>query len=207
MEHPNKLFQGRGTDMSGRIVVLAGPSGAGKTKLSTAIEKRLNTKKVISGTTRDPRPGEVNGVDYYFFSRVEFIESVRRGEFVESAEVYGHLYGTLRDDLDSMLATGALVLLVVDIQGVESIARIYPEAQTFFVTAPKEDLIRRINERDISEEKKQERIAKLDDELLNILSPFIKYRIRNSDNDDPKDVVQKICDKIVYRVGPSALRE
>ncbi|MCK9345312.1 MAG: AAA family ATPase [Candidatus Pacebacteria bacterium] len=193
--------------MSERIVVIVGPSGAGKTKHSAALEKRLNTKKVISGTTRDPRPGEVNGVDYYFFSRVEFVEAARRGEFVENAEVHGHLYGTLRDDLDSMLATGALVLLVVDIQGVESIARIYPEAQTFFITAPKEDLIRRINERDISEEKKQERIAKLDDELLDIHNPFIKHGIRNSDNDDPEDVVQKICDIIVARVGPTALRE
>lgn len=207
MEHSNKPVYKKGIQMSERIVVLSGPSAAGKTEISKEIKKLLNVEKVISCTTRDPRPGEVNGVDYYFFTRVDFLETIRRGEFVEHFEVHGKLYGTHRDDLDAALSTGKIVVLVVDIQGLEAIARIYPDAQTFFITAPKEDLIRRLNERDMEESKRQERIEKLDDELFGMNNPFVKVRICNSDEDDMVQVAQKISDRIVFRVGRQALRE
>lgn len=193
--------------MSSQIVVFSGPSGAGKTEISKAISKLLNVQKLISHTTRDPRPGEVDGKDYHFFTRKKFLQCVKRGEFIEQFEVHGRLYGTHRDSLDTALDTAKVVVLVVDIQGLEAIGRIYPEAQTFFITAPKEDLIRRLNARDMDDEARLERIMKLDDELAGIYNPFVKVRISNGDNDDLSDVTRRICDKIVYKLGRIALRE
>jgi guanylate kinase len=90
----------------------------------------------VSTTTRQPRPGEQNGVDYFFISYDEFQQRVGRGEFLEWAEVYGNCYGTARSTVDSHLQAGRDVLLEIDIQGAQNIRRLFPEALLIFVEPP-----------------------------------------------------------------------
>ena len=100
------------------LLVLSGPSGVGK----TTVAKRLlsandNLARVVTCTTRAPREGEANGVDYHFLNEKEFSRRIEAAEFLENAEVYGELYGTMKCDVQATLASGRDVLLVNDVQG------------------------------------------------------------------------------------------
>lgn len=187
------------------LIVIAGPSCAGKTKISEELKKLLYIKKVITSTTRNPRPGEVDGIHYHFYSHKEFLRRVDDGEFLENAPYDGHLYGTRLADLNEALESGGLVLLVVEMEGVESILRHYPEAQTFFVTAPKEQLIRRINERAADEDERKKRIAGLDNDLAGEHSSLIKCLVRNPDGCFDESL-KKVRETILSKAGYSYVR-
>lgn len=106
----------------GILVVLSGPSGTGKTTLSRALLKLLPEMQYsISATTRPQRPGEENGKDYFFLSESEFKEKKNKGEFLETAKVFGHWYGTPRSFFDEKLNEGKDVLLDIDVQGALSV--------------------------------------------------------------------------------------
>ena len=107
------------------LLLISAPSGAGKTTVSQgllAANPRL--RRVITCTSRAPRPGENDGVDYHFFSREEFERRVAAGEFLEHADVYGDLKGILRSSVAELLEAGVDVLLNVDVQGAETIRRV-----------------------------------------------------------------------------------
>ncbi|HDH99817.1 MAG TPA: guanylate kinase [Firmicutes bacterium] len=140
-------------ERSGRgfLVVFSAPSGAGK---STIVREVLRRKPVpgmelsISATTRPRRPGEEEGRDYYFLSEEEFKSRRERGEFVEWAEVHGHLYGTLRRTVEEALEEGKVLLLEIDVQGARQIRRAFPESVSVFVAPPSlEVLEKRLRER------------------------------------------------------------
>ena len=120
----------------GKLVVISGPSGVGK----TSILRRLLTDlpqlvPSVSATTRPPRAGEKEGVDYHFLSAAEFEKRRAAGEFLECCQVYGrqHWYGTLVAEVKPRLAAGAWVVLEIDVEGTLSILGRYPEAVTIFV--------------------------------------------------------------------------
>lgn len=130
-------------------IILSAPSGGGKTTIAKAL---LATRKDIgysvSCTTRAPRAGEVEGKDYYFVSRTEFITKRERGEFAESAEVHGNLYGTLRSEVLRVLETGKHVLMDIDVQGASQFTRVFPQSVTIFVLPPSaEVLLERLRKR------------------------------------------------------------
>ena len=104
--------------MSGNLFIISAPSGAGKTSLVSALLK-LNTRIAlsVSYTTRAPRPGETNGVNYHFVSRETFLEMAKNGDFLESAEVYGNLYGTSQTWISREIEKGRDILLEIDWQG------------------------------------------------------------------------------------------
>ncbi len=107
------------------LVVLSAPSGAGKTTLCLQLlEARPNFTRAITCTTRPPRDGEKDGVDYYFLTPESFQERVAAGEFLEHATVYSRSYGTLRSEVLNKMSQGRDVLLTVDVQGAESIRKI-----------------------------------------------------------------------------------
>jgi guanylate kinase len=117
---------------------VSGPSGSGK---STLVQQLVKAGEFplyfsVSATTRPPRAGEVDGRDYRFVSRDEFLALRDQGAFLESAEVFGNFYGTLRAPVDEALASGRWVLLEIDVQGHEQVTRLVPEAVSFFVRAP-----------------------------------------------------------------------
>ena len=102
---------------TGILLVVSGPSGSGKTTLCRRLADEGEANYSISCTTRAPRPGEVNGLDYHFLSRDEFITKRDGGEFLESAEVHGNLYGTLKSEVTDRLEQGADVVMDLDVQG------------------------------------------------------------------------------------------
>lgn len=120
--------------------MISGPSGAGKgTVIREVLKKDPDISLSISATTRPLRPGERNGVDYLFVSVPEFIGMRDRGEFLESAEVYGNYYGTPRGPVENALRAGRDVLLELDIQGAASVKRAKPDAVLVFIEPPSLD--------------------------------------------------------------------
>lgn len=132
--------------MKGNVIVVSAPSGAGKTTLCNAIVKSLDRITFsVSYTTRRPREGEVEGVDYYFVNQEEFRKMIDRGEFAEWAEVHGNLYGSSRRVIEDLMERNRDVLLDIDIQGAKQIKSLYPEAILIFIMPPSfEELKRRL---------------------------------------------------------------
>ena len=107
--------------MLGSLLIVSGPSGSGKTTLCRRAEKDGLTSYSISCTTRQPRPGEQNGVDYHFLTPEDFAAKVAAGEFLEYATVHGNSYGTLKSDIIQLLEAGKNVVMDIDVQGAASI--------------------------------------------------------------------------------------
>jgi guanylate kinase len=118
-------------------VVIAAPSGAGKTSLARAlVERRTELVFSLSATTRPPRPGERHGVDYHFVDDAGFDALIERGELLEWANVHGRRYGTLRDGVESALARGMTVMLDIDVQGARRVRSSMGDAVLIFVLPP-----------------------------------------------------------------------
>ena len=127
----------------GFLLVLTGPSGAGKgTLVEHIVKQRPNCVFSVSATTRPKRSTEVEGRDYFFISQDEFLQREARGWFLETAEVHGHLYGTPVAAVDAHVREGKVVVLDVDVQGGASVRRVRPDAVTVFVYPPSLDALR-----------------------------------------------------------------
>lgn len=156
----------------GKLVVISGPSGVGK---STIVREVLahsgpSLRKSVSATTRPPRPGEREGVDYYFLSDGEFARRRSGGEFLECCEVFGrgHWYGTLWSEVRSSLSQGKWVILEIDVDGAGEVLRQFPGAVTIFIRPEStEELERRLRSRGTeSEDAVARRLAVARHELL-----------------------------------------
>ena len=124
-------------ERKGLLLVVSGPSGAGKTTVCNELLAMVEgLRPSVSCTTRRPRPGEVDGREYWFVDVPTFQEMVRRDEFAEWAVVYGHSYGTPRKPLGEMMAQGVDVLLEIDVQGSMQIKRKFPDAVTVYLLPP-----------------------------------------------------------------------
>src|SRR5262245_40185669 len=148
------------------MVVVSGPSGSGK---STICKRLLSDPRVefsVSATTRKPREGEVDGRDYHFLSREDFRRKVERGEFLEHAEVYGNMYGTLRAPMEKVLAEGKIYLLEIDVQGANQLRALGEPGTYVFIAPPDfEELRRRLSSRGTeSTEMLERRLHKAEDE-------------------------------------------
>ena len=130
-------------------VILSAPSGAGKTTITRRLlEVRKDVGYSVSATTRTPRPGEVDGVAYHFVSTAEFERAVRNGEFAEYARVHGNMYGTLRREVERVLASGRNVVMDIDVQGAMQFSASFPDAVRIFVLPPSgEALLERLKDR------------------------------------------------------------
>jgi guanylate kinase len=134
------------------VVVLAAPSGGGKTTIARALEARWPDRYgfSVSATTRAPRPGERDGEDYLFLSKDEFRRRQAAGDFLESAEYAGELYGTLNAEVDRVLAAGRHVLLDIEVQGARQVRQRYPPpaSRAVFILPPSAaELVRRLQGR------------------------------------------------------------
>jgi guanylate kinase len=148
------------------MAVISGPSGSGK---STICKKLLEDPRVtfsVSATTRKRREGEVDGRDYHFLSREEFKRRVERGEFIEHAEVYGNMYGTLRAPMERALAEGKVYLLEIDVQGANQLRALGVPGTYVFIAPPDfEELRRRLAGRGTeTPEMLERRLHKAEDE-------------------------------------------
>jgi guanylate kinase len=161
------------------ILVITGPSGVGKgTLIKGLLERVPGLELAVSATTRRPREGEVNGVDYHFLSEEDFDRRAAAGEFVEHAEYAGNRYGTLKSELERP-ARG--IVLEIDVQGARQVRETLPEAVLIFIEPPSfEDLERRLAERASDRpEQIERRLAAARDELA--AAGEFDHRIVNDD--------------------------
>lgn len=181
--------------MTGKLVVISGPSGAGKTTLLKRLYAASPVPLVasVSATTRSPRPGEVNGVDYHFLSKDDFVHRRERGEFLESFEVYqrGDWYGTLNSEVAPRLAAGKWVVLEIDVQGTLAVLERYPGAVTIFVRPSSlAELERRLRDRGTESESALERRLEVARRELAFVDRY-RYQVVN---DDVELALKHLCD-------------
>ena len=132
----------------GGVAVIAGPSGSGKSTICARLCERPGFHFSVSATTRAPRPGERDGVDYSFVTREAFEAMREHGEILEFSEHFGNLYGTPREPVETAVAAGQVVVLDIDVNGAEQVRRLMPEARLIFVRPPsREELERRLRSR------------------------------------------------------------
>jgi guanylate kinase len=140
------------------LIVVSGPSGAGKDSVCDVLRTWYPTMhKVVTVTTRPVRPGEENGVDYHFISAPEFEHLLQTGAFVEHATVYEHTYGVPRIEIEDPLAFGLDVIAGVDVQGAATLKRLFPDAVLIFISPGSiEETVRRMKHRDLDTEAQQQ---------------------------------------------------
>jgi guanylate kinase len=179
--------------MTGLLYVVTAPSGAGKTSLIDALladDRDLTLS--VSYTTRSPRPGEQNGREYHFVDLPRFEVMLARGEFLESAEVHGHRYGTSQKVIDEVRARGRDLVLEIDWQGAEQVRRLYPESIGIFILPPSmAELERRLRAR----AKDSDQVIRR--RLLNAAAEMshaaeFKYAIINNNFDDARQDLRAV---------------
>ncbi len=177
--------------ISGNLFIITAASGAGKTSLVKALlEKDANMTLSISHTTRKPRPGEQNGIDYHFVNEAAFLEILGAGGFLESAQVHSARYGTSQKAVDEPLQAGRDVILEIDWQGAEQVRRIYPQAVSIFIVPPSlETLAKRLRGRaQDSEEVIAKRMAAAREEMRHLVE-FDYVTINDVFDDSLQDLI------------------
>ncbi len=159
------------TATPGSLYIISAPSGAGKTSLVRALlQSAVDLSLSVSYTTRPPRPEEVDGRDYHFVSREVFEQRLKQGEFLESAQVYGNLYGTSKTWINDALSVGRDILLEIDSQGARQVRRVFPASVAIFVLPPSLEVLeeRLRNRAQDSPEVISQRLASARDEISHV---------------------------------------
>ncbi|MDO4863700.1 MAG: guanylate kinase [Ruminococcus sp.] len=168
----------------GRLIVFSAPSGCGKGTMLAEILKDESFRCSVSATTRKPREGEVDGVNYYFITNEEFEKRAANDEFLEHAGYCDHYYGTLRSEVDPYLEKGINVILEIEVQGAMSIRAARPDALLVFIAPPSvQELSRRLHKRGTeTEEVIAQRVAAAYEELT--YAPKYDYIVVNDALED-----------------------
>lgn len=173
----------------GKVFILSAPSGAGKTTVARKVLEQVpELVRVVTYTTREPRPGEQDGQDYRFISKEEFEAKIKEGFFLEYANVYGNYYGTPKKEIDELLSLGKDVLLIIDVQGAFKVKSLMREAVSIFLLPPSlEELKRRIEGRGYVDKNLEKRLQTAKEEI-----PCAKYFDYIVINDFLNNAVEKV---------------
>ena len=190
-------------------IILSSPSGGGKTTIARELLlRRTDLGYSVSCTTRAPRVGEVEGKDYYFLSRGDFERRRSAGDFAESAEVHGNMYGTLRSEIGRVLGAGKHVVMDIDVQGAQQFTRAFPKSVTIFVLPPSADvLLERLRQR--RTESKEQLALRLHAALQELQAvDLYQYVVVNDDLAKAVHRVSAIIDaEVVSRQRVAGLRQ
>jgi len=166
----------------GLLLVISAPSGAGKTTIVREVLQRFPSFEFsVSATTREMRPGEINGRDYFFLSKSDFENKIAGGELVEYEEIYSNYYGTLKGEIERAISAGENIVFDVDVKGGLSIKKKFPQAVTIFIKPPSFEILKERLEMRGSETKEQieRRLKRVPMELEK--GEFYDYIIINDD--------------------------
>jgi len=168
---------------SGKVVVISGPSGVGKSTICREVIRRLsNAYLSVSVTTRPRAESEVDGRDYWFLSPKQFQERIDKGLLLEYAEVFGNLYGTPKDKVDEALKANKIAILEIDVQGGRAVKKIYPDAVMIFIMPPaKKELANRLSGRGRDKVETAERRLNIADSEIGIGRKYYPYMVVNDD--------------------------
>jgi len=191
------------------LIVISGPSGVGKdTVLQRMMERQLPFHFVVTATTRAIRPNEVDGKDYIFVTRDQFAEMIEQGELLEHAFVYNDYKGIPRQQVQQALASGRDVVMRLDVQGAETIRKLFPESLMIFLTTQTEvELVERLRVRRTEEsENLKLRIATARQELKRV--DLFDYLVVNPDQrlDDTVDTIMAIINAEHHRTHPRVVQ-
>jgi len=180
--------------VSGKLIVIAAPSGCGKTTIAKAILAKYPAMFFsVSATTRQIRNGEVNGKDYFFLTKAEFEERIRVGDLVEWEEIYGNYYGTLKSEIRRALQQGCLMLFDVDVKGALTIRRHFPnDSILIFIEPPSFEVLKKRLERRNTEnpETMKLRLERVPMEMEK--GQYFDFQVVNDDLQKAVDEVDKI---------------
>ncbi|MBN1391382.1 MAG: guanylate kinase [Sedimentisphaerales bacterium] len=184
----------------GKIVVVSGPSGVGKTTICKEAVKQLNNAHLsISITTRPKSKKETDGKDYWFISEEQFRQRITDGLLLEYAEVFGNLYGTPRDKVEESLRAGETVILEIDVQGAKQVKAMHPDSVMIFILPPSQkELAERMNIRGRDDAKTAEK--RLNWAGIEIAAAW-QYYEHMVINDDLKQAVKEVVQIIKQSVG------
>jgi guanylate kinase len=174
------------------VFVITGPSGVGKGTVIRGLMERIPELELsVSATTRSPRPGERDGVDYHFLSAAEFERRVREGEFVEHADYAGRRYGTLRSELEERLRVGVPVVLEIEVQGARQVRAAMPRSVQVFIAPPSLEALRtRLIGRATDDEEEVERRLRVAEGELAARSEFSHVVV----NDRLEDAIAQLTE-------------
>jgi guanylate kinase len=177
----------------GQLIVITGPSGVGKGTLVRHLLTRFpNLYLSVSATTRPPRPGEIEGKDYYFLNHHSFEEKIAAGQFLEWAEYAGNYYGTPQSAIANQLAAGQTIILEIELEGARQVYQSFPQGRRIFILPPSfEELERRLRSRGKDTETAiAHRLERAQEELA--ASDEFEYQIVNDDLETALDAIEKI---------------
>lgn len=183
---------------NGRLIVISGPSGAGKdTIVNSLLLKDERFSLSVSATTRAPRPGEKDGVNYYYVNVGEFEKMIKDGDFIEYAKYGSSYYGTLKSDVKKRINNGKIVVLVIEVQGAENVRKIFPDCLSIFIMPPSFEIL---------EQRLRDRCSENEDEIkkrLKIAKTEVEKRFEYDivvENDILDETVKNVHNKILEKL-------
>ncbi len=176
----------------GLMIVISGPAGSGKGTVNAHLLRTGNFAYSVSATTRDPRPGEVDGVNYHYITKDEFLLRIADGDMLEYTEYCGNYYGTPRKEAEEVLASGKNLILEIEVEGAKNIKRAYPDAVLIMLLPPSFAVQEaRLRGRGTEKEEKiRERLARTREELKEIESyDYVVYNYDYKDREAAEDIL------------------
>lgn len=188
---------------NGMLVVLSGPAGSGKdTVISELFKSDFNITKSVSMTTRKPRDGETDGIDYMFVSEEDFLDAVENGELLEYARYGVNYYGTPKGPVDKWLEDGHIVILKIDVEGAGNIRKIYPDTVSIFIMPPSMQILeKRLRDRGSEDEEDVLRRLKIAFNEIERCRNEYDYVVINDDLQDAVDDIKTIINAEKHKVS------